>query len=138
MFKLIPSNKFLFKSLIKRYFTSKITSEKEALELVESGIFEVLKSTAKCRVDKLDRKATFEELGKIIFKEGFDSLDQVELVTAFEEKFGVEVTDEESLKIQSVLDAIQIMHSAYVKTNTSVGTEVENKNENLPEPNKKH
>ena len=45
-------------------------SEKEALELVESGVFEVLKGAAKCKLDKLSRAATFKDLG-------FDSLDQV-------------------------------------------------------------
>lgn len=40
-----------------------------------------------------------------------------------EEKFGINITDDESLKIQSVLDAIQIMHSNY-KTKLQESTEV--------------
>lgn len=94
-------------------------TEKESLELIEAGVFEILKSAAKCKQEKLSRGATLEELG-------FDSLDQVELVVAMEEKFGINIPDDDSLKIQSVLDAIQIMHSHYVKTKGNVGTVVEN------------
>ncbi len=39
-------------------------TEKESLELVEAGVFEILKGAAKCKQDKLNRAATFEELGK--------------------------------------------------------------------------
>jgi acyl carrier protein len=37
---------------------------------------------------------------------GADSLDQVELVMAFEEAFGIEIPDEDAEKITSVKDAI--------------------------------
>jgi acyl carrier protein len=37
---------------------------------------------------------------------GADSLDQVELVMAIEEEFGVEISDEEAEKIQTVATAI--------------------------------
>lgn len=100
------------------FSTNNTISEKESLELVESGVFEVLKSAAKCKHEKLNRTATLEELG-------FDSLDQVELVVAMEEKFGININDEDSLKIQSVLDAIQIMHGYYLKEKVNVGTVVE-------------
>lgn len=81
-------------------------SEKESLELVEAGVFEVLKGAAKCKHDKLSRAATFKDLG-------FDSLDQVELVVALEEKFEVDISDDDSLKINTVLDAIQIFNKAF-------------------------
>ena len=102
----------------KNFSTGNQISEKESLDLIESGVFEVLKSAAKCRHEKLNRTASLEELG-------FDSLDQVELVVAMEEKFGINISDDDSLKIQSVLDAIQIMHSYYVKEKVNVGTVVE-------------
>ncbi len=108
-------NKFLS---IKFMSTNNQISEKESLELIEAGVFEVLKSAAKCKQEKLGRTATLEELG-------FDSLDQVELVVAMEEKFGINISDDDSLKIQSVLDAIQIMHNYYVKEKVNVGTIVE-------------
>lgn len=60
-------------------------SESEALEIVEAGVFEVLKGAAKCKQDKLSRAALFKDLG-------FDSLDQVEIVVALEEKFNINVT----------------------------------------------
>ena len=37
---------------------------------------------------------------------GADSLDQVELIMAFEEEFGIEIPDEDAEKIQKVKDAI--------------------------------
>ena len=66
---------------------------------MEGKVFEVLKSAAKCKHDKLSRTATFEDLG-------FDSLDGVELVLAMEEHFGFDLSNEEAEKIVTVLDAI--------------------------------
>ena len=45
---------------------------------------------------------------------GADSLDTVELVMAFEEKFGAEIPDEDAEKLQTVGDAIK-----YVEEKTS-------------------
>jgi acyl carrier protein len=44
---------------------------------------------------------------------GADSLDLVELIMAMEEKFGVEISDEDAEKIKTVQDAIN-----YIKANT--------------------
>lgn len=117
--------KFSYINNTKYFSTNNQISEKECLDLIESGVFEVLKSAAKCKHDKLNRSATLEELG-------FDSLDQVELVVAMEEKFGINISDDDSLKIQTVLDAIQIMHTYYVKEKVNVGTIVENKDNPTP------
>ena len=38
---------------------------------------------------------------------GADSLDTVELIMAFEEEFGVEISDDEAEKIRKVRDAIE-------------------------------
>lgn len=38
---------------------------------------------------------------------GADSLDIVELIMAFEEKFGIEIPDEEAEKIRTVGDAVE-------------------------------
>ena len=59
IFKNVLTNKFLI-----RAFTNKV-SQKESLELIEAGVFEVLKSAAKCKHDKLNRAASLEELGNI-------------------------------------------------------------------------
>jgi len=121
------SDKMIFNKFLKQtkfsFATNNTISEKESLDLVEAGVFEVLKSAAKCKHEKLNRTATLEELG-------FDSLDQVELVVAMEEKFDINISDDDSLKIQSVLDAIQVMHSYYVKQKVNVGSIVENLDSN--------
>ena len=83
-------------------------NENELIEFVEGKVFEVLKSAAKCKHEKLARTATFEDLG-------FDSLDGVELVLAMEEHFGFEITNNEAEKITSVMDAIQIFHTNVLK-----------------------
>jgi acyl carrier protein len=83
-------------------------NENELIEYVEGKVFEVLKSGAKLKQDKLSRTATFEELG-------FDSLDGVELVLAMEEHFGFDISNADAEKITSVMDAIQIFHSYVVK-----------------------
>ena len=49
---------------------------------------------------------------KFIEDLGADSLDPVELVMAFEEKFSVEVPDEDAEKLKSVEDVV-----AYIKAN---------------------
>ena len=58
--------------------------------------------------DKVTEKASFiDDLGA-------DSLDNVELVMAFEEEFDIEIPDEDAEKIQSVRDAY-----AYVEQHKS-------------------
>ena len=57
--------------------------------------------------DKIVPSASFiEDLGA-------DSLDQVELVMAFEEEFGCEIPDEEAEKIATVQDAV-----TYIEANS--------------------
>ncbi|EDK31498.1 acyl carrier protein (macronuclear) [Tetrahymena thermophila SB210] len=84
------------------------TQVNQILDEVEAKVFQVLKSAAKCKADKLSRTATFEELG-------FDSLDGVELVVAMEELFGFDITNEEAEKIVSVQDAITIFNKNLVE-----------------------
>ena len=47
---------------------------------------------------------------------GADSLDQVELIMAFEEAFDIEIPDEDAEKIKTVQDAVD-----YVEKNAKVG-----------------
>lgn len=42
---------------------------------------------------------------------GADSLDTVELVMEFEEKFGIEIPDDQAEKIQTVGEAVQFIES---------------------------
>ncbi len=44
---------------------------------------------------------------------GADSLDTVQLIMALEEEFGIEIPDEESVKIKTVVDALD-----YIKANS--------------------
>ena len=53
------------------------TNQTALLEEVETKVFDILKTAAKCDQSKLSKKVSFEELG-------FDSLDSVELVVAME------------------------------------------------------
>ena len=87
------------------YFSENVSKEgnPELIKLVEEKVFNVLKSAAKCKVEKLGRAATFEDLG-------FDSLDSVELVVAMEENFGFDISNEEAEKIQTVSDAILVFY----------------------------
>ena len=65
-------------------------------ERVKSIIVEQLGVDA----DEVTQDASFvEDLGA-------DSLDQVELIMAFEEEFGVEIFDDEAEKIRKVKDAV--------------------------------
>ena len=43
---------------------------------------------------------------------GADSLDQVELVMAFEEEFGIEIPDDAAEKIATVADAVKFIEEA--------------------------
>jgi acyl carrier protein len=66
-------------------------------ERVKSIIVEQLGVDA----DEVTSEASFiEDLGA-------DSLDTVELIMAFEEEFGVEISDEDAEKIRRVKDAIE-------------------------------
>jgi acyl carrier protein len=58
--------------------------------------------------------AKVTETASFIDDLGADSLDTVELVMAFEEEFGVEISDDAASKILSVKDAID-----YISTNAA-------------------
>jgi U3 small nucleolar RNA-associated protein 14 len=67
----LPHNLINLNNPTRFYFTSSSNSSQVALlEEVEAKIFQVLKTAAKCNTAKLNKNATFEELG-------FDSLDTV-------------------------------------------------------------
>lgn len=74
-------------------------SEKEAK--VKQIIAEKLGVSA----DKVTPQASFvDDLGA-------DSLDQVELIMAFEDEFDVEIPDEDAEKLKSVQDALNYLNS---------------------------
>ena len=59
----------------------------------------------------IDDMAKITEDAKFIDDLGADSLDTVELVMAFEEEFGSEISDNEAEKILTVGDAIKFIES---------------------------
>lgn len=91
-----------------KFTSSSDVSQTEILEEVEAKIFQILKSAAKCKHDKLSRTASFEELG-------FDSLDGVEMVVAMEENFGFDIANEDAEKINNVGTAIEIFNRYMVE-----------------------
>jgi acyl carrier protein len=113
-----------FLAPVNRYnFTSSSNSSQAALlEEVESKIFQVLKTAAKCNQSKLSRNATFEELG-------FDSLDSVELVVAMEEYFGFDIPNEEAEKIATVEAAV---NTFYRHLNAKIANKVAETSGNPP------
>lgn len=52
-------------------------------------------------------EAEVTETASFVDDLGADSLDQVELVMAFEESFGIEIPDEDAEKITTVKDAVE-------------------------------
>ncbi|WP_434327034.1 acyl carrier protein [Mesomycoplasma hyorhinis] len=50
-----------------------------------------------------------------IYSIGLDSLDFVELITELEEKYNIEITDEELLKAKTVKDVINLVESKVKK-----------------------
>lgn len=69
-------------------------------ENVEERVKEIIVEQLSVEADKVVPEASF------INDLGADSLDTVELVMAFEEKFGLEIPDEDAEKITTVQNAI--------------------------------
>jgi acyl carrier protein len=64
-------------------------------------------------IDQLDVKAEkVTEEASFIEDLGADSLDTVELVMALEEKFDIEIPDEDAEKIKTVRDAVEYIDKA--------------------------
>ena len=67
---------------------------------VEAKVKEIIVEQLGVTPDEVTNEASFiEDLGA-------DSLDTVELVMAFEEEFGIEISDEDAEKIKTVQDAV--------------------------------
>jgi acyl carrier protein len=71
------------------------------LEQVEAEVYQVLRNFDKVNPAKITRQSSFDELG-------LDSLDVMEVVVDLEEKLNVTLSDDEALRVLSVLDAITI------------------------------
>jgi acyl carrier protein len=68
---------------------------------VEDRVKSIIVEQLGVDADEVNPEASFvEDLGA-------DSLDTVELIMAFEEEFGVEISDDEAEKIKKVKDAVE-------------------------------
>ena len=74
-----------------------------------SAVAEKVKAIVVKQLDVSEDQVTPE--AKFIEDLGADSLDQVELVMAFEEEFNAEIPDEDAEKLTSVGDAIAYIES---------------------------
>ncbi len=71
---------------------------------------QVLDRVKKIVAEHLDvEESKVAENSSFIDDLGADSLDQVELVMAFEEEFGIEIPDEDAEKIVNVADAVKFI-----------------------------
>ena len=67
---------------------------------IESKVKEIIVEQLGVEQDEVSSEAKFQD------DLGADSLDQVELVMAFEEAFNLEISDEDAEKIRTVTDAV--------------------------------
>jgi len=75
--------------------------EEEKPMSVEDRVKSIIVEQLGVDADEVNPDASFvEDLGA-------DSLDTVELIMAFEEEFGVEISDDEAEKIKKVKDAVE-------------------------------
>jgi NADH dehydrogenase (ubiquinone) 1 alpha/beta subcomplex 1 len=90
----------------KFFFSNKIPGDVTVRPEVEEKIMSILKLSPKCEQSKLTPSAKFADLG-------FDSLDIVEMIVAFEENLGYDLPSEVAEgKIETVQDAL-IQFSKY-------------------------
>jgi len=75
-----------------------------AMSSVEDKVKDIIAEELGVEREKLTDDASFmEDLGA-------DSLDQVELVMAFEKEFDIDIPDEEAEKLRTVGDALKYLH----------------------------
>jgi acyl carrier protein len=74
---------------------------------------EIMEKVVTVAVDKLGvQKEQVIGKAKWVDDLGADSLDQVELIMAYEDEFGIEIPDEEAEKIRTVSDAVDYLEKA--------------------------
>ncbi len=90
-----------------------VTGIQPITALITNGILDmsdIAERVKKIVVEHLGvEEAKVTEQASLIDDLGADSLDQVELVMAFEEEFGVEIPDDAAEKIRTVGDAVTFL-----------------------------
>ena len=71
---------------------------------IEDRVKEIIGKILRKNVKDLNSKVPFTDLGA-------DSLDQVELIMAFEDYFDLEISEEDAEKIKTVQDAINYLRA---------------------------
>jgi acyl carrier protein len=85
-------------------------NEEEIPMSVEDRVKSIIVEQLGVDADEVKPDASFvEDLGA-------DSLDTVELIMAFEEEFGVEISDDEAEKIKKVKDAVEYIDKRAAKS----------------------
>lgn len=75
------------------------------MENVQQKVFEIIAEQLNVDLNDITPEKSFiDDLGA-------DSLDTVQLIMGFEEKFGIEIPDEHSMNIKTVGDAISYIES---------------------------
>ena len=91
----------LFNNLLRNYIHERNSCQK----ILKSKIKKIVADHLGIEEEKVTEEASFiDDLGA-------DSLDTVELVMAFEEEFGSEISDSEAEKILTVGDAIKFIEN---------------------------
>lgn len=67
-------------------------------------VFHIISEKLSIPKDNIHLATTFKDLGA-------DSLDTVELMMSFEETFGIEIPDDEAQKINTIHDAVNMIHT---------------------------
>ena len=77
-------------------------------EETQSKVVEIVAEKLRIPKENIKPEVTFKDLGA-------DSLDTVDIIMAFEESFGLEIADEDAEKIETIGQAIELLHNNRTK-----------------------
>ena len=77
-------------------------------EETQSTVIDIVAGKLRIPKENIKPEVTFKDLGA-------DSLDTVDIIMAFEETFGIEIADEDAEKIETIGQAIELLHNNRTK-----------------------